>query len=215
MVDRTARSRPVNAMLPTVRPRWQDHRVAASDVRAGTLLVSSTELVEPTFCRTVIYLIEHNEDGSLGVVLNRPSDTAVQNVLPAWAPHAVRPQALFVGGPVKRDSALCLAVLQPGVDVDLVTGLRQVGGRVVMVDLDADPADLTPLLGGVRVFVGYAGWSAGQLDAELSRADWMVLPSLPSDVVMPGRVDVWARVLRRQPMPLALLATHPVDVDRN
>jgi len=53
------------------------------------------------------------------------------------------------------------------------------------------------------------------LDAELGRADWLVLPSLPSDVLMPGRVDVWVRVLRRQPMPLAMLATHPVDVDRN
>jgi len=189
--------------------------VASPDVRAGALLVSSTELVEPTFRRTVIYVIEHNGEGSLGVVLNRPSDTAVQNVLPAWAPHAVRPQALFVGGPVKRDSALCLGVLQPGVDADRVPGLRPVEGRVVMVDLDANPDDVMPLLGGVRVFVGYAGWSAGQLDAELGRADWLVLPSLPSDVVMPGRVDVWARVLRRQPMPLAMLATHPVDVDRN
>jgi len=106
-------------------------------------------------------------------------------------------------------------VLQPGVDADRVPGLRPVEGRVVMVDLDANPDDVMPLLGGVRVFVGYAGWSAGQLDAELGRADWLVLPSLPSDVVMPGWVDVWARVLRRQPMPLAMLATLPVDVDRN
>ncbi|MGZ4517841.1 MAG: YqgE/AlgH family protein [Mycobacteriaceae bacterium] len=195
--------------------RWQDHSVEPSEVRPGSLLLSSTELVEPTFRRTVIYVIEHNESGSLGVVLNRPSDTAVQNVLPAWAPHAVRPQALFVGGPIKRDSALCLGLVKPGVIADEVGGLRQVEGRVVMVDLDAEPDDLAPLLEGVRIFVGYAGWSAGQLDTELASSDWMVLPSLPTDVVMPGRVDLWGRVLRRQPMPLALLATHPVDVDRN
>lgn len=186
-----------------------------SDVRAGALLVSSPELVEPTFRRTVVYLIEHNEYGSLGVVLNRPSDTAVQNVLPAWAPHTVKPKALYVGGPVKRDSALCLGVLRPGVLTERTTGLRHVEGRVVMVDLDGDPTELVPLLEGVRVFVGYAGWSAGQLATELARTDWMVVTSLPTDVVMPGRVDVWGRVLRRQPMPLALLATHPVDVDRN
>ncbi len=185
------------------------------DVRAGSLLVSSTDLVEPTFRRTVIYVIEHNDEGSLGVVLNRPSDTAVHNVLPRWSAHTVRPQALFVGGPVKRDSALCLGVLQPGADPDLLPGLRRVEGRVVLVDLDFDPDDLVPLLDGVRIFVGYAGWSGGQLDAELGRSDWMVIPSLPSDVVMAGRVDLWARVLRRQPMPLALLATHPLDVDRN
>ncbi len=189
--------------------------MASSDVCAGTLLVSSPELVEPTFRRTVIYMIEHNESGSLGIVINRPSDTAVQNVLPDWAAHTVKPKALFVGGPVKRDAALCLGVLRPGVDPDSDPGLRQVEGRVVMVDLDAAPEDLLPMLGGMRIFVGYAGWSAGQLDAELARADWMVLSSLPTDVVMPGRVDVWGRVLRRQPMPLALLATHPGDVDRN
>lgn len=186
-----------------------------TQVRSGSLLVASVELVEQTFRRTVIYLIEHNEIGSLGVVLNRPSDTAVLDVLPAWAPLAVRPQALFVGGPVKRDSALCLGLLQPGVDGDDVSGLRPVEGRVVMVDLDAEPEELAPALEGLRVFVGYAGWSAGQLDAELERGDWLVVPALPSDVVAPGRVDLWARVLRRQPMPMALLATHPIELERN
>lgn len=184
-------------------------------MRAGTLLLSSTELVEPTFRRTVIYVIDHNEMGSLGVVLNRPSDTAVKTVLPLWAPYVVRPAALFVGGPVKQDSALCLGVLRRGVDPGLAAGLRHVEGRVAMVDLEVKPEDVMHLLDGVRVFVGYAGWSPGQLQSELDRSDWLVLPSLPSDVVMPGRVDVWGRVLRRQPMPLALLATHPVEVDRN
>jgi len=73
----------------------------------GTLLVSSVELIEPTFRRTVVYLVEHSPGGSLGVVLNRPSETAVHDVLPAWASYTARPQALFVGRPVKRDSALC------------------------------------------------------------------------------------------------------------
>ncbi|WP_127784513.1 YqgE/AlgH family protein [Rhodococcus sp. X156] len=186
-----------------------------TQVRSGSLLVSSVELVEQTFRRTVIYVIEHNELGSLGVVLNRPSDTAVHDVLPGWAPHTVRPQALFVGGPVKRDSALCLGLLRPGADADGVSGLRPVHGRVVMVDLDAEPDELAPVLEGVRIFVGYAGWSAGQLEAELEREDWLVVPALPSDVVVPGRVDLWGRVLRRQPMPMALLATHPIELERN
>ncbi|MFY2790308.1 YqgE/AlgH family protein [Rhodococcus sp. KRD162] len=188
---------------------------ALRDVRPGSLLVSSTELVEPTFRRTVIYIIEHNDAGSLGVVINRPSETAVHNVLPNWSELAATPRALYVGGPVKRDSALCLATLRTGVSIDGVPGLRRVDGRVVMVDLDSDPADIEPLVEGVRIFAGYSGWTFGQLEGELDREDWIVLSALASDVMGPPRIDLWAHVLRRQPMPLALLASHPIDVDRN
>lgn len=179
----------------------------------GSLLVSSTALTEPAFRRTVVYVVDHSAGGTLGVVLNRPSDSAVHDALPAWAPHAVRPRALYVGGPVARDAALCLAILRVGASAHGARGLRVVHGRVVLVDLDAEPGELAPLLDGVRVFVGYAGWAAGQLDGELAREDWLVLASLPTDVIEPGRVDLWGRVLRRQPMPLALLATHPLDTD--
>ncbi len=184
-------------------------------VRPGSLLVSSVELVEPTFRRTVVYIIEHNDGGSLGVVINRASDTAVQNVLPQWAGLAARPQALYVGGPVKRDSALCLATVRTGVDVDGVPGVRRIDGRVVMVDLDSDPTDIAPLIEGVRIFAGYSGWTFGQLEGELERDDWMVVSALASDVIGPPKVDLWAHVLRRQPMPLAMLASHPIDVERN
>jgi putative transcriptional regulator len=179
------------------------------------LLVSSTELVEPTFRRTVVYVIEHNEAGSLGVVINRPSETAIHNVLPQWADLAGTPKALYVGGPVKRDSALCLATLRRGVSCDGVRGLRRVDGRVVMVDLDSDPLEVAPLVEGLRIFAGYSGWTLGQLEGELQREDWMVVSALPADLMGPPKVDLWAHVLRRQPLPLALLATYPLDVDRN
>ncbi|MDV6267545.1 YqgE/AlgH family protein [Rhodococcus globerulus] len=184
-------------------------------VGPGSLLVSSTDLVEPAFRRTVIYMIEHNDAGSLGVVINRPSETTVQNVLPQWAPLAANPSALYVGGPVKRDSALCLGTARNGAIIDGVAGLRRVDGKVVMVDLDSDPNVIAPLVEGIRIFAGYSGWTVGQLDSELKRDDWMVTASLPSDVVTPSRIDVWARVLRRQPLPLAMLATHPIEVERN
>ncbi|MBC2641046.1 MULTISPECIES: YqgE/AlgH family protein [unclassified Rhodococcus (in: high G+C Gram-positive bacteria)] len=194
-----------------------EDRTASTEpvVRPGSLLVSSTDLVEPAFRRTVIYVIEHNDAGSLGVVINRPSETAVYDVLPQWAPLAAHPPALYVGGPVKRDAALCLATLRTGAQADGVAGLRRVHGRVVMVDLDSDPEVVAPLVEGVRIFAGYSGWTYGQLDSELQRDDWIVISALASDVVAPARIDVWAQVLRRQPLPLALLATHPIDVERN
>ncbi|MFD4294761.1 YqgE/AlgH family protein [Rhodococcus sp. NPDC058505] len=194
-----------------------DDRTAPTEpvVRPGSLLVSATALTEPTFRRTVVYMIEHNDAGSLGVVLNRPSDAAVHTVLPQWAQLCARPKALHVGGPVKLDSALCLATLRTGVNIDGVPGLRRVHGRVVMVDLDSDPDQVGPHIEGVRVFAGYAGWTMGQLDGELQRDDWMVVSALPSDVIGPPRVDLWAQVLRRQPLPVSLLATHPIEIDRN
>lgn len=188
---------------------------ATPAVRPGTLLVSATDLVEPTFRRTVVYIVEHGDVGSLGVVLNRTSDTAVQAVLPQWTELSAAPKALYVGGPVRRDSALCLGTLRVGVSVDGVPGVRRIDGRVVMIDLDSDPAVIAPLVEGIRIFAGYAGWSAGQLDGELRNDDWMVISALPQDILGPPRVDLWARVLRRQPLPLALLATHPIEVERN
>jgi len=94
----------------------EDHFAPATHrVRAGTLLIANTDLMEPTFRRSVIYVVEHNDSGTLGVVLNRPSETAVFNVLPQWTKLATKPKTMFVGGPVKRDAALCLATLRAGV----------------------------------------------------------------------------------------------------
>ena len=82
-------------------------------------------------------------------------------------------------------------------------------------DLDADPDLIAPAVEGVRIFAGYSGWTIGQLEGEIERDDWIVLSALPSDVLVEQRVDLWSRVLRRQPLPLSLLATHPIDVSRN
>ncbi|MFI7663778.1 YqgE/AlgH family protein [Nocardia sp. NPDC049526] len=195
--------------------RRRDFPQGEQVVRAGTLLVSATELVEPTFRRTVVYIIEHNEAGSLGVVLNRPSDTAVHEVLPRWSEAAAAPRTLFIGGPVKRDAALCLGTIRVGASIAGVRGLRRIDGRVVLVDLDADPDQITPLIEGLRIFAGYAGWTFGQLEGELQNNDWIVLSALPSDPISTGRPDLWAHVLRRQPLPLSLLATHPIELERN
>jgi putative transcriptional regulator len=188
---------------------------ASVRVRPGTVLLANTDLLEPTFRRSVIYIVEHNQDGTLGVVLNRSSETVVYNVLPQWAKLAAKPKTMFIGGPVKRDSALCLAALRVGVDAGEVPGLRHVQGRIAMVDLDADPELIEHAVEGVRIYAGYSGWSLGQLDGEIERDDWIVLSGLPADVLVEPRVDLWARVLRRQPLPMSLLATHPIDVNRN
>jgi putative transcriptional regulator len=179
------------------------------------LLVAAPGLLDPNFRRTVVYVIEHRARGSLGVVLNRPSDVAVRDVLPSWAPLASLPHSVFVGGPVEAETALCLAAVRTGHDPAKVGGLVTVRGPVALVDLDGDPSVLATRLRGLRVFAGYSGWDAGQLAGEIARGDWIVVPALPDDVLNRSDARLWGHVLRRQGMPLALLATYPSDVREN
>jgi len=149
------------------------------------------------------------------VVLNRPSETAGYYATSQWATLATKPKTMFIGVPVKRDAALGRGTRRVGLEADGVPGLRHVQGRIVMVDLDADPDAIAPMVEGVRIFAGYSGWTIGQLEGEIERDDWIVLSALPSDVLVEARVDLWSRVLRRQPLPMSLLASHPIDISRN
>jgi putative transcriptional regulator len=187
----------------------------AAEVEAGTLLVAAPTLTDPHFARSVVFVIDHREQGTLGVILNRPSDVSVADVLPSWGPHTSAPSSVFVGGPVEQRTALCLAALRTGEDPSTTGGVVGVRGPVALVDLDGDPARLAPRVRGLRVYAGYAGWDRGQLAGEIGRGDWHVVPALPDDVLAPATYDLWGGVLRRQGVPLALLATHVSDVRRN
>jgi putative transcriptional regulator len=202
-------------MCHVVDERSRSGSVPGPEVAPGTLLVAAPGLLDPHFRRTVIYMIEHRRRGSLGVVLNRPSEVTVRDVLPAWAPLSSQPPSVFVGGPVESETALCLAAVRTGQDPDSVDGLVTVRGPVALVDLDADPSVIAPRLRGLRVFAGYSGWDAGQLAGEIERGDWIVVPAIPDDVLARHDAGLWQHVLRRQGMPLALLASYPLDVRTN
>ncbi|WP_281245649.1 YqgE/AlgH family protein [Amycolatopsis marina] len=195
---------------------WDHVRVRAdAEVEPGTLLVAAPTMFDPNFRRTVVFVIDHREEGTLGVVLNRPSEVPVDDVLPNWGTHVVEPQSVFVGGPVEKKTALCLAALRTGETAASVPGVIAVRGPVALVDLDADPDLLMSKVRGLRVFAGYAGWDAGQLAGEIDRGDWLIVAALPSDVLATPKHDLWGQVLRRQGVPTALLATHPGDLQRN
>jgi putative transcriptional regulator len=201
--------------VPVVDERFGAASRSAPEVAPGTLLVAAPGLRDPNFRRTVVYLIEHRAQGSLGVVLNRPSEVTLRDVLPAWAPLSSAPPAVFVGGPVESESAICLAAVRTGQDPTALDGLIAVRGPVAQVDLDRDPGPLAPVLRGLRVFAGYAGWDSGQLAGEVRRGDWYVVPALPDDVFTRRESGLWGHVLRRQGIPLSLLATYPEDVRHN
>lgn len=192
-------------------------------IHAGRLLVATPALADPNFRRTVILLVEHeDEEGSLGVVLNRPSEVPVGSVLPPWADLAGEPPVVFHGGPVALDSALCLASLredqQP--DKEEPLGWRSLEGspavdRLGLVDLDAPPEVLAAELSALRVFAGYAGWGEGQLEKEIHEGAWYLVEPEPGDPFVPEPQRLWRDVLRRQGGDLALVSTFPEDPTLN
>jgi putative transcriptional regulator len=184
----------------------------------GRLLVATPKLADPNFDRAVVLLLDHDAEGSLGVVLNRPTPVGVGDVLQHWAALAVLPQVVFQGGPVSLDSALGLAVVpgepRPGESADLL-GWRRVHGAIGLVDLEAPPELLAAELGSLRIFAGYSGWGPGQLERELVDGAWYVVESEPGDVSAPDPERLWRSVLRRQRNELAMVATYPDDPSLN
>jgi putative AlgH/UPF0301 family transcriptional regulator len=184
-------------------------------VAPGTLLVAMPALADPTFAGTVVFVLDHSATGTLGVVLGRPSQVQIGDVLPGWSDLAVEPPVFHVGGPCEADTALCLATSSTGA-AQLDGGLRRVAGDIYLVDLDADPAELSEQLTGLRVFAGYAGWAAGQLAGEIAEGAWACVPGRPEDVLSPvGGPELWRNVMGRQSGPLAVLSTAPADPSLN
>jgi putative transcriptional regulator len=181
----------------------------------GRLLVAAPMLDDPTFARTVVLLLDHDEDGSLGLVLNRPSHVPVGAVLPPWDGRTTGADVLFTGGPVADDSALALGMLPGPHDGPEPEGFRRVAGPFGLVDLDLDPDEWLATLDAVRIYAGYAGWAAGQLEDELDQGSWYVLDGGPSDVFGDDAETLWQRVLRRQTGDLPFLATPSTDPTLN
>jgi putative transcriptional regulator len=201
----------------------------------GRLVVASPALEDPNFHRTVVFLLAADDDGALGVVLNRPSETAIDEVVPHWGLHASEPPVLFVGGPVQPNAAICVGRTQNGAgehpamaeppydddaddetDVDAESeGFSPLIGDLGTVDLNRAPDEIGVAFTGLRVFTGYSGWGPGQLEEEIEAGAWFVVEGRQTDVLCAEPADLWERVLRRQGGWLAVLARHPVDASLN
>jgi putative transcriptional regulator len=185
----------------------------AATPRSGALLVATPALGDPHFDRAVVLLVDHDEDGALGVVLDRPTPVDVVDILPAWAPHVTGDAVVFAGGPVGTDTALALARVAPATDPPV--GFRSVVGGLGLVDLDTPPELLAPALLDLRVFAGYAGWGPGQLEDEIASDAWFMVEAEPGDPFGSRLGGLWRAVLRRQRGPLAWVSTTPADPTMN
>lgn len=176
----------------------------------GQLLVATPPLDDPNFDRTVVLILEHQDSGAIGVVLNRSTHAPVESVLAEWAEHSAPPGTIFRGGPVSVDSLIGLAEVTADTDPE-AHRIELSVGTLTTVDLAA-PASTS---GRTRIFAGYSGWGPGQLEGELAASAWLVLPAELSDVLTTDPDHLWRTVLSRQGGRVAWLATAPDDLSAN
>ena len=177
----------------------------------GRLLVAGPTLIDPNFFRTVVLVCDMNDEGALGVIINRPTDIAVGDHLPGWVERLSRPEVVFQGGPVQPATALGLAQR----DTQTPAGWTEVLDSVGLLDMTQAPGDVVGDLTTLRVFAGYAGWGSGQLQAEVAGGDWVVAEARTEDVFAEHPDDLWRSVLRRGGGPPAMYADFPLDPSSN
>ncbi|MGH3133105.1 MAG: YqgE/AlgH family protein [Gaiellaceae bacterium] len=175
----------------------------------GQLLIAGPGLLDPNFHRTVVLVGEHSPEGALGVVLNRASETTVDEAVPELTTIVDGLEPVHVGGPVQPSA---IVVLADFVEPDRAGSL--VVDSVGFLPSETEPAEIGELR-RARVFAGYAGWGPGQLDGELEEGSWIVEPALAEDVftIEPG--ELWSGVLRRKGGPFGVLALMPLDPSLN
>ncbi len=177
----------------------------------GNLLIAGPTLLDPNFWRTVVLVVEHSEEGALGLVLNRPSETSVGDAVTDKLDELLDPDdLLFIGGPVQPSAVIVLAQFEDADDAALMA-FDDVG----VVGTGASPEELGAGVRQARAFVGHAGWGAGQLDAELERDDWILEPATLDDAFSSDPRELWQTVLTRKGGSYALVARMPADPSSN
>lgn len=174
----------------------------------GHLLVAAPSLIDPHFVRTVVLIAEHTADGAMGVVLNRPGEAQVADVVPDLRSLLGDGELVFAGGPVQPDGVLVLAEFDDPADAAL-----PIDGELGFVAMDADTDAIAAAR--ARAFAGHAGWSPGQLDAEIEEDAWFVAPFEREDAFADDPEELWSRALLRKGGHYALVARMPEDPSLN
>jgi putative transcriptional regulator len=181
------------------------------DSLRGKLILAGPTLKDPNFDRTVVFITEHNEDGAMGLVLNRPSEATVGDAVPdlTWIAEADDP--VYVGGPVAPNGVIVLAEWD-----DPTRAVVLVEDDLGFVPGDADDPDLlAAAVRRARVYAGHAGWGPGQLEDELAEEAWIVQAPRREELFSEDAESLWPAVLRRMGREFALLSTMPPDPSLN
>lgn len=175
----------------------------------GKLLIASPALADPNFERAVVLITEHGEDGAMGIVLNRPSDAGVAEVVPDLEP-VTGGEPIFVGGPVQPEA---LVVLGEFTDPEKAAWI--VTADVGLVSAQTDLEDLPDAVRRGRVYAGFSGWGSGQLEDEISEDAWIVEAPIPPELFPDDPDKLWSDVLDRMGGEYAIVARMPEDPSLN
>jgi putative transcriptional regulator len=175
---------------------------------SGQLLIAGPNLFDPNFRRAILLIADHDDQGAVGVILNRPADLAVSEAAPELGSLVPSGDRLFMGGPVQPQAAVVVAEFEDPSRASLLAF-----GSIGFLTGE-DPGSV----GGIRrarVFAGYAGWGPGQIESEMEQDSWLVEPALPEDVFTAEPDQLWSIVLRRKGRNYQLLTTMPFDPSSN
>ncbi len=176
----------------------------------GQLLIAGPTLLDPNFWRSVVLVVEHNDDGALGLVLNRPSETTVGEAVAQLEDLVDPDDQLFIGGPVQPSAVIVLAEFEDPDDAALIA-FEDIGVLAAGASLEDSGAGVRT----GRAFVGHSGWGPGQLDGELERGDWILEPARRTDAFSAAPDELWSDVLTRKGGSYALIARMPPDPSVN
>lgn len=191
---------PFQAVTPPSRILVQRSRERS--VEKGKLLVASERLRDPNFAETVVLLIEYGEKGAMGVILNRASHIKLSELLPRVEGLEQRGDTIYEGGPVERSEILMLvrAAEAPENSSAVFGDVYLSASADLLKRLAAEsPAEGAPF----RVYSGYAGWAAGQLEAEVGLGAWHIFPATSAAVFTPRPEDLWRELIGRTTLRLA------------
>ncbi len=168
----------------------------------GYLLVSETELIDPNFYRTVVLMISHGEDGAFGLVLNRPSETTLAEIIPEYAHRRPGQLVPFVGGPVEQHY---LFTLHSGLPGDSRSEFAHEPSDGILFEPAFEIIDRYFAQAGadqqsvpINFYLGYSGWAPGQLEGEIAAGAWLVIPATPAIVFHPDPTEGWNAALRQK-----------------
>ncbi|MEZ0283708.1 MAG: YqgE/AlgH family protein, partial [Thermoleophilia bacterium] len=175
------------------------------------LLVASPSLSDPNFRRAVVLLLEHSDEGALGLVLNRPTPLVAREALPGTLAESMPDdERVYQGGPVQPEAVIVLADF-----TDTTLAASVAFDRVGIVDPDADASRLGGAVRAIRAYGGYAGWGEGQLEQEIAEEAWIDASPASEDVFGDDPDGLWSRVLERKGGAWRLIARMPENPSVN
>jgi putative transcriptional regulator len=174
----------------------------------GSLLVSSPALVDPNFRKTVVLIAHHDDEGAMGLVLSRPSGVAAVDAVPELDGLPGAGDPVFVGGPVQPEAFMVLAEFD-----DVGEAAAPIFGAVGFMPAEIQPDALS--IRRLRLFAGYAGWGAGQLEAELAEPSWIVVRAEADDAFADDPDELWRIVVQRKGGPFSIMENMPFDPGLN